>query len=158
MSTKSTRNPPKGHPCLEVLLSQAENDLFEITKQDLRYSNLPKEEWRAIRSLGDDRSIIIKKVNKGLCIVVWDRSHYVLETEKQLSDLSVYRDASNSENILPKLLEASNKMFSSLRRKGFITEKNLNILHSSIKRYRILVKYTYFPNSISNFLMSPGHP
>ena len=118
-----------------MLLSQAENDLCEITKQDLRYSNLPKEEWRPIRSLGDDRSVFIKKVNKDLCIVVWDRSHYVLETEKQLSNLSVYRDVSSSENILPKLLEASNKMFSSLRRKDFITEKKLNILRSSIKRH-----------------------
>ena len=56
--------------------------------------------------------------------MVWDRSDY-LEAEKQLSDPSVYRDVSNSENILPKLSEASNKMFSSLRRKGFITEKQL---------------------------------
>ena len=124
-STKSTWNPPKGHPCLEVFLSQVENELFQITKQDLRYSNLSKEEWRAIRSLADDRSIVIKKADKGSCVVVWDRNDYVLEAEKQLSDLSVYRDVSNSENILPKLSEASNKMFSSLRRKGFITEKQL---------------------------------
>ena len=34
---KSTCNPSKGHPCLEVFLSQVENELFEITKQDLRY-------------------------------------------------------------------------------------------------------------------------
>ena len=61
-STKSTWNSPKGYPCLEVLLSQVVNELFEITKQDLMYSNLPKEEWRAIRFLADDdRSIFIKK-------------------------------------------------------------------------------------------------
>ena len=43
LSTKSTWNPPKGHRCLEVFLSQVENDLFQITKQDLRYSNLSQE-------------------------------------------------------------------------------------------------------------------
>ena len=69
-STKSTWNPPKGHPCLEVFLSQVENELFQITKQDLRYSNLSKEEWRAIRSLADDRSIVIKKADKGSCVMV----------------------------------------------------------------------------------------
>ena len=69
-STKSTWNPPKGHPCLEVFLSQVENDLFQITKEDLRYSNLSKEEWRAIRSLADDRSIVIKKADKGSCVMV----------------------------------------------------------------------------------------
>ena len=55
-STKSTWNPPKGHPCLEVFLSQVENELFEITKQDLRYSNLSKEKWTTVRSLAGDRS------------------------------------------------------------------------------------------------------
>ena len=67
-STKSTRNPPKGHPCLEVFFSQVENELFEITKQDLRYSSLSKEEWRAIRSLADDRYIVIKKADRGSCL------------------------------------------------------------------------------------------
>ena len=43
-SKKSTRNPPKGHPYLKVFLSQVENELFEIAKQNLRYSNLSKEE------------------------------------------------------------------------------------------------------------------
>ena len=40
----------------------------------------------------------------------------VLEAEKQLSDFNVYRDVSNSKGILPKLSEASRKMFSGLRR------------------------------------------
>ena len=51
--------------------------------------------------------------------------NYVLEAEKQISDASVYRGVSSREKILAKLLEASNKMFGSLRRKGFITEKQL---------------------------------
>ena len=51
--------------------------------------------------------------------------NYVLEAEKQISDASVYRGVSSSEKIIAKLLEASNKMFSSLRRKGFITEKQI---------------------------------
>ena len=57
--TKSTWNTPKGYPCLEVFLSEAENELFEITKQDLMYFNLSKEEWRATRSLADDGSVVI---------------------------------------------------------------------------------------------------
>ena len=94
-----------------MFLSQAEHELFEIAKKNLRYSILSKEEWRAIRSLADDRSI----VDKDSCVVVWDRNDYVLEAEKQLSDFNIYRDVSNSKSILPKLSEASSKMFSSLR-------------------------------------------
>ena len=47
------------------------------------------------------------------------------EAEKQLSDTKVYRDVSNTENILSKLSEASNRMFSSLRRRNFLTEKQV---------------------------------
>ena len=105
-----------------MFLSQVENDLFEITKQGLRYSSLSKKECKAVRSLADDRSILVK-ADKGWCVVVFDRNFYVLEAEKQLSDPSVYRDVSNRENILPKLSKESKKMLSSLKRKGFITEK-----------------------------------
>ena len=65
---KFTWNLRKGHPCLEVFLSQLENNLFEITKQELSYSNLSKEEWTAIRSLVNDRPSVIKKgfVYRGL--------------------------------------------------------------------------------------------
>lgn len=38
----------------------------------------------------DNRSIIIKPVDKGLCIVVWDRMDYMAEAEKQLSDSIMY--------------------------------------------------------------------
>ena len=69
---------------------------------------MSKEEWTAIRSLADDRSIV-KKADKGSFVVVWNRNDYVLEVEKQLSDRSVYRDVISSENILPKSLEVNNK-------------------------------------------------
>ena len=43
-----------------VHLSQDENKLFSIADEHIRYSNLSKEEWIAMRSLVDDRSIVIK--------------------------------------------------------------------------------------------------
>ena len=105
-----------------MFLSLAEHKPFEITKQYLRYSNLFKEEWTTIRSLADDRSVVIKRSENGSCVVVWDRNVYVFEAKKKLS---VYRDVSNSENILHKLSEARDKMFISLRKKGVITEKQI---------------------------------
>ena len=157
-STKSTWYPPKGHPCLEVFLSQVENELFEITKQDLRYSNLSKEEWRAIKSLADDRSIVIKKADKALCVVVWDRNDYILQAEKQLSNTSVYRDVSNSENILSKLSEASNKTFSSLRRKGFITEKQFKYFTYEFKKTTNFGKLYLLPKIQKRLFDVPGRP
>ena len=88
---KSSWNLPEGHPCLELLFCQVEHKLFEVTKQGLRYSNLSKEEWEAIRSLADDRFIVIKKADKSSCVVAWERNDYVLEAEKQLTEKRLSR-------------------------------------------------------------------
>ena len=75
-SPKSSWSPPVGHPNLEVFLSQIEQELFRTPDKSLTYSNLTKEEWQAIRSLADDRSIVIKRADKGSCVVFWDRDDY----------------------------------------------------------------------------------
>ena len=80
---------------------------------------MSREKRRAVRSLTDDRSIVIKKADEGSCVVVWDRNNYLLEAERQLIDTKVYRDVSNTENILGKLSETSNKMLTSLKRRSF---------------------------------------
>ena len=62
---KSLWKPPKGHPSLVVFLNEIEKDIFAIPDSRLRYSNLLREEWQAMQSLADDRSIVIKKADKG---------------------------------------------------------------------------------------------
>ena len=69
---KSTWVPSKGHPCLEVFLSQVEAELFKMSSSSIRYSNMSKDEWDAIRSLADDRNIIIRRTDKSSCVVIWD--------------------------------------------------------------------------------------
>ena len=53
---------------------------------------MPKGEWDAIRPLSNDRNIVIKRVDKGSFVIIWDRDDYLLETDKQLKDKNVYRD------------------------------------------------------------------
>ena len=151
--------PPQVHPCLEVFLSQVENELFGLPKADIKYSNLSWEEWNAIRSLADDRSIIIKKVDNGLCIVIWSMNDRLMEAEKQLSDKKVYQEVSNGENILSKLAEMSNKMFSSLKNSGVILLKNnLNIFPMNVEKPRTLVNFISFPKFIKGCTISQvGH-
>ena len=42
-----------------------------------------------MRSLADDKVIVIKKADKGPCIVVWNRNDYLREAEKRLEDPNV---------------------------------------------------------------------
>ena len=108
-----------------MYLSQIEYEVFKIPKEQLGYSNLSKLEWEAIRSLTGDRSIVIKKADKGSCLVIWDRSDYLMEVKKQLKDRKVYQKVRSSENILTELVEKSNTMFKNLKIKGVISEKEV---------------------------------
>ena len=53
-----------------------------------------------MRSLVNDRSVVIKKVDKGSCVVVWDREDYIAEAERQLGDVTVYEDVTFKEKVL----------------------------------------------------------
>ena len=64
-----------------------------------------------MRSLADDRSIVIKKADKGSCIFVWDRNDYVRETEKQLEDQNVYRKVAFKDKTLSQLVDCSDTFF-----------------------------------------------
>ena len=78
-----------------------------------------------MRSLADDRNLLIKKADKGSCVVVWDRNNYLMEAEKQLSDKNVYKEVKFNEKLIQDLTKASNKIFRNLRNGGFRTDKEL---------------------------------
>ena len=69
-----------------------------------------------------------KKLTKDR-IVIQGRNDYLIEAEKQLRGKKVYQEVRNSENKLSKLAEMSNKMLSTLEKRGYITEKQLNFLN-----------------------------
>ena len=114
-SPKSSWKPPQGHPNLEVFLSQIENELFKTVETPLGYSNLSKEEWETVRTLADDRNIVIEKADKGSCVVIWDRNDYMIEAESQLKNELVYKKVSFKQDMLCDLVTKSNGFFKDLR-------------------------------------------
>ena len=75
--SKSTWNPPKGAPALELFLSQTEKDILSILPGKATNYNLPKKEYLTLRSLQNGRSVVIKPADKGSTVVVWDRNNYL---------------------------------------------------------------------------------
>ena len=53
-----------------------------------------------MRRLAEDRSIVIKSANKGCCVIVWDRTDYLLEAEKHLCDSITYKEIKFGDNEL----------------------------------------------------------
>ena len=133
-SPKSYWKPQKYHPNQEVFLSQLENEIFEMSLGNLNYSNTSKGDGQAIKPLEDDRTIVIKRVDKGSCVVVWNRMDYLLEAEKQLSDWNVYESVEFKEKLLIDLVESSNNMFLNLRRKCLISQKELKYFTYEFKK------------------------
>ena len=64
------------------------------------YSSLSKEEWKAVSTLADDRNIVIKNVDKGLCVIIWDRNDYITDEESQLKNKLVYKKVFLKQDML----------------------------------------------------------
>ena len=87
---KSEFNPKRNDASLEIYLSRLEEEILNIDP-NINYSNLTKEERKALYSLTDDTSIVIKEADKGSAVVVWDLEDYLAEAENQLDDKNVYK-------------------------------------------------------------------
>ena len=147
-----------GYSNVEVFLSQIEHEIFKEIESPLGCSNLSKEEWKALRSLANDRNIVIKKADKGSCVVIWDRSDYIMEAEKQLNDKAVYRDVNFGRDLIPNLTGKSNRLFESLKRRQLITEKEFKYFRFEFKKTCNLVKLYLLPKIHTRLSNVPGRP
>ena len=86
-----------------------------------------------MRALADNKTILIKKADKGSCVVVWDHNDYIKEAEKQLNDTRIFS----------KILKLIEKLVTS----------NLNILCTNIKRLLTLVNSVFYLRYINAWQM-----
>ena len=63
-----------------------------------------------MRRLAEDCSIVIEQAGKGICVVVWYRTDYAIEAEKDLRDSNTFKEFTFDDNELVKLAEVSNTM------------------------------------------------
>ena len=54
---------------------------------------------------------MIKPADKGFCVVVWDRTDYLIEAKKDLNESNTFKDVTFDDNELVKLAEAVKKGF-----------------------------------------------
>ena len=69
-SPKSTWKPSMGHPNVQVFLKQIKHLIIKEFQSPLGYSNLSKKEWKSVRFLANDCNVVIKKADKGSCVVI----------------------------------------------------------------------------------------
>ena len=103
--------------------------------------------------MADDRNIVIKRADKGSCVVIWDRNDYAKEAEIQLSNQNVYNSVEFKDKIPTELVEKSNHFFKSLKASGIISEKELQYFTYKYKKQPVLGKCTYFLKFIKGYMM-----
>ena len=81
--------------CQNLKPTEAEElrtDIVRVLKQARpSKANISKEEWRAIRELKSDKEHIILTADKGVALVVMDRSDYTRKMKELLDDSNTYR-------------------------------------------------------------------
>ena len=73
---------------INLIKSNVTNSANTNTHQ---HDNLSKEERSALYSLKERDDIVIKPADKGSAVVVMDKSDYIQEAERQLSDNRFYK-------------------------------------------------------------------
>ena len=101
---------------------------------------------------------MIKKADKGSCVVVWDREDYLLEAQKQLQDKNVYKKMHFNETLIQDLTETSKKMFRNLKNEGFLSDKELKYFIFEHKKACNLGKLYFLPKIHKRLENVPGRP
>ena len=111
-----------------------------------------------MRSLQNDRSVVIKSTGKGSAVVVWDRTDYLKVTERQLSDEKPYEEIRITEKDQVELVEKSNNLFSNLRRRNVITENENKYFRFNFKKVTNLGKLYLLPKIFARYLDDQSSP
>lgn len=110
------------------LVKDLKNLSEEICELDLKNGpcNLTKPEKSALKSLKNDKNIIIKPADKGSATVIMNKSEYINEAQRQLSNTLHYKKL--SQPVYPNVTAKVNQILDKLHKKKTINKKQLEYL------------------------------
>ncbi len=122
---RSTWCPPRATRTIEDYLTELPKSLATMPKRPYR-SNLKKSERYAISTLYNDKTLTIKRADKGSCIVVENTSDYINNGRKHLSDTNIYTKRPDDPTI--NLAKGLNNYIKTIHTKGYIDNNMKNYL------------------------------
>ena len=116
---KSNWTPAEGrNRWLDQYLVEVKNDIMNGLKRDFRM-NITKLEERALKTLMNDNSIVIRPADKGSGIVIMDSDAYKSDIEKELMENETYELI--SEPVVKKIERDIKKTVNEMHKRGVIT-------------------------------------
>ena len=97
-----------------------------------------------MRGLAEDRNIIIKPVDKGSFVVVWDREDYIAEIDRQIIDNETYESSSFKD--------------ADLQKKETFNEEEFKYLTYKYKKTTNFRKMYLLPQIHKRLVNVPGRP
>ena len=156
---KSTWIPPLASPGVESYLSNLAADLGKVRLKPHR-NNLNKAQRIALSEL-KSLNLVIRRADKGSCVVVEDRSQYIEDGEEHLKDSSIYQEVDGDPTHFQVTL--INEYIKDLRQKGHISPDMAQFLTAKPEEVRtqqmyFLRKVHKTPMSIRPIVSGTGGP
>ncbi len=114
---KSTWTPPRASQDIETYLQRIRTSLINLPDNNL-LPNLTKNEYKALKELAADNSLVIKNADKGSGIVVEDVQKYIQDGLDHLSDTDIYEEVPSDPT--KQLTTAINTFIQKLYNQGII--------------------------------------
>ena len=120
-------------------------NVYENIKCLLR-RNLSSDEYKAIKELSSNTSIVIKHADKGGAVVIQDRSDYLNEGYSQLNDSNVYEKLDQCKtdefhNIICKFLEYTYKFDREISKETYEYLTQFKPRTSQFPRLKVLARF-----------------
>ena len=135
--SKSNWNPPKASPEVEAYLNQLPVTFASIQPMQF-HPNMTHSERNAVAGLKNNKLIVIKKADKGSCIVVEDTVEYERAGMEHLSDDKIYEEISHDPT--QQLAKVINKLTSTLLARGYIDSPT----HHHLTLNKVITQQLYF--------------
>ena len=102
--------------------------IVDVNKIDLKQygKNMSKADYRALKLLKQRKDIVIKPADKGSSTIILNKSDYIFEAYRQLSDSNYYKKI--NAPIYPKVAGKINEILDKLVDKKFIDDKQYDYL------------------------------
>ena len=125
-TNKSTWEPPVKEDSIVTELDDLQNCIAVVSTPNNQGINMTKRQINAIKSLKENKDIIIKPADKGSATVVMSTNNYIGEANRQLANALHYAPA--NETIAPRTAAKLSSVLNTLQRKGYISRRQLNYL------------------------------
>jgi len=142
---------------MSTLFHKKHNNLFTLPSKG---GNMTRAQIKAMRSLGNNKSITIKPADKGGAVVIMDTNLYIEEAERQLSNTKYYIKI--SQPVTPTIIPTVQSILNQLCTQRFITPKQLRFLSpipsNTNRKFHLLPKIHKPRENWPHSFMPPGRP